>query len=483
MNKKQKMGVGIIIICVFVIFAFIGWSNNTKNDNDKKFPKNAISVQVDTVKQDKIISKIKAKGTVEVKMKEALYVNTPSTIKEVLVEVGDKVEKDQVLIKYDLKTIDDLNQQLKQALIQLEIQELTLKNLTLPAADTDVEKAKSAVAQSEQGVQDALSSLKQAEMNYNQNKRSLEEAEKQYKNNQVLFEEGAISKAEVEKSYEQIQISEDKLEISSMQIQSANRVIENSKQQKIISEKNLNDLTNKENNISYQNQIKTQRKQIELQKLQIDHLQKQKEQYIQNTKSPMQGTVLKIGGEKETVVNPGVPVIEIGDLDQLYIKVDVNEFDAVDLKEGQKVKITNDALEQVSYEGVVNKIAPVAITKQVSTGVESVVQVEITFNGTETILKPGYSVEAEIITKYQEKATVIPILALIKDKDGTPIVYTMKEDYSIEKREVRVGTYADLYVEVEGITLGEKVIINPNTQVKEGGYVKPIEIKQSGDVQ
>lgn len=483
MSKKQKIGVGIVIVCVFIIFVVIGWLNRTRVDNERNVPKNAVSVQVDTVKEDTIISKIKTKGIVEVREKEALYVNTPSTIKEVLVEVGDSVAKDQPLIVYDRKTMDDLEQQLKQAFIQLEIQELALKNLILPSTDTDIEKARLAVNQSEQGVQDALSNLKQAEMNHNQSQRALEEAKKEYKNNQVLFEQGALSKVEVEQSYEQLQVLEEKLEAAFIQVQGAQRLIENAKQQKKIAEKSLSDLLHKENSPNYQTQVQTQKKQVELQKLQIEHLQTQKEQYVQNTKSPISGTVLKMGAEKGTVVNPGVPIIEIGDLSKIYIKAEINELDSIDIKEGQKVKITNDALEQISYEGVVYKISPIATVKQGSMGVESVVQVEIDLNEVETILKPGYSVEAEIITKHQEKATVIPILALIKDKDGTPIVYVMKEDYSVEKREVKVGTYADLYVEVEGVIPGEKIIINPNTQVKEGGYVKPIEIKQSGDVQ
>jgi HlyD family secretion protein len=479
----KKIGISILIIGVFAIFVFIGWWNSTGKANDEKFSKNAISVQVDTVKQDKIVSTVKAKGTVEVTTKEALYVNNPVTVDDILVEVGDRVEKDQALIKYDLKAIDDLDQKLKQALVQLEIQELVLKNLTLPVADTDIEKAKSAVDQSEQGVKDAISNLRQTEVNYEQNKRSLEEAQKQYKSNQDLFEQGVLSKAELDRSYEQVQIAEDKLEVSSMQIQSAKRVIENAKQQKIIAEKSLNDLLNKEESASYQNQVQTQKKQIELQQLQIDNLRKQREQYIQNTKSPIKGTVLEIVAEKGTVANPGVPVIEIGDLDQLYIKVDINEFDSVNIKEGQEVKITSDALEQVTYSGIVQKVAPIAVTKQGTSGIESFVQVEIAFDRTETILKPGYSVEAEIITKYQEEATVIPILALIKDKDGTSIVYVMKEDYSVEKRKVRVGAFEDLYVEVEGVTEGEKVIINPGTQIKDGDYVKPIVKRQSGDSQ
>lgn len=78
MTKKQKtgkkIGIGIVIIGIFAIFVFIGWWNSTREDNNGEYPKNAVPVQVDAVKQDKIISKVKAKGVVEVK-KRKLYMS------------------------------------------------------------------------------------------------------------------------------------------------------------------------------------------------------------------------------------------------------------------------------------------------------------------------------------------------------------------------------------------------------------------------
>ena len=38
---------------------------------------------------------------------------------------------------------------------------------------------------------------------------------------------------------------------------------------------------------------------------------KQREQYIQNTKSLIKGTVLEIVAEKGTVANPGVPLLRL----------------------------------------------------------------------------------------------------------------------------------------------------------------------------
>ena len=481
MNKKKKIVIGVIVISVFIIFGVVGWINQKAAEKAGGFSKNAIAAQVDQVKEEEMISTVKAKGSVEIKTKEALYVKTASTIADVLVEVGDKVEPEQNLIEYDLKTKEDLEQQLKQAKIQLEVQELNLKNLNLPATDTEITRTKSNLKQSEQGIQEAESGLKQAEINAAQSKRAVDEARKQYENNKKLFEQGALSKLELDQSYEQVLSLEEKYTLGMMQIKSAEGAIENAKQQKEIAEKTLQDLLNKGSNAAHQTQVQTQQKQIELQRLQVEHLEKQVAEYVQYTKSPIKGTVLHIQGEKGTMVNTGMPVIEVGDMGQLYIKVDINEFDAIELQEGQEATITSDGLNQVSYQGVVNKIAPIATTKQVGTGVESVVEVEITFDSGATALKPGYSVEVEIVTKHQENATVVPILALLKERNGKSIVYVVKDDYSVERREVQVGTYGDLSVEVMGVEIGEKVIINPNTQIKEGVYIRPLESKHSGD--
>ena len=55
--------------------------------------------------------------------------------------------------------------------------------------------------------------------------------------------------------------------------------------------------------------------------------------------APVAGVVLKVAQESETIVQPGAPLLEIGDPRDLEIVVDVLSTDAVDIRPGAEVAI------------------------------------------------------------------------------------------------------------------------------------------------
>jgi multidrug efflux pump subunit AcrA (membrane-fusion protein) len=68
---------------------------------------------------------------------------------------------------------------------------------------------------------------------------------------------------------------------------------------------------------------------------------------------------------------------------------------------------------------------------------------------------------------------VIPLSAVENDSDGTHFVYVCRNDGMVEKKQIRPGESVGTYVQADGLKEGEKVIVNPNPQIKEGIYVKP----------
>ena len=157
------------------------------------------------------------------------------------------------------------------------------------------------------------------------------------------------------------------------------------------------------------------------------------------------------------------------------MKVNVSQYDAPSIQKGQKAQITGDALGDASYNGEVIKVAPAA-TKIVRNGNEEmVVAVEIEVKDKQAELKPGYSVDVDITTKEKKDVVVVPIISVLKEKDGKQIVYIVSKEFKVEKREVQVGAYSDLYMEVSGIKEGEQIVINPDASIKEGMFVKPQE--------
>ena len=215
--------------------------------------------------------------------------------------------------------------------------------------------------------------------------------------------------------------------------------------------------------------------------MRVEALRLKRDELLASMESPMDGTVVEVFAESGTWVAQNSPVLKIANLDKLIVRVQVSEYDAPSIKPGQKVTFSGDAIKKEKIEGKVIRVSPVATNINLGSSQEVMVEVEIEVTKNSANLKPGYSVDADIITAEINDAVVIPLLAVFEENDEN-FVYIVKEDYTVEKRKIEVGAYSDLYVEVKGVKEGEKVITNITAQVQEGIKVKPIENKvESGE--
>jgi HlyD family secretion protein len=74
-------------------------------------------------------------------------------------------------------------------------------------------------------------------------------------------------------------------------------------------------------------------------------------------RSPEAGRILTIHRKSEGHVNPGEPLIEIGDIDRIEVKVDVLSQDAVRIRPGNRVLIDQWGGDR-PLEAVVDRIEP-----------------------------------------------------------------------------------------------------------------------------
>ena len=126
-----------------------------------------------------------------------------------------------------------------------------------------------------------------------------------------------------------------------------------------------------------------------------------------NVSAPVSGLVLKVPQESETIVQPGAPIIEIGDPHDLEIVVDVLSTDAIEIRPGAEVVIENWG-GPMPLSGRVRRIEPSAFTKISTLGVE-----EQRVNVLLDILSPpeqwsglgdGYQLDTKISVFTQEDA-------------------------------------------------------------------------------
>lgn len=193
-----------------------------------------------------------------------------------------------------------------------------------------------------------------------------------------------------------------------------------------------------------------------------------------NVTAPVSGLVLKVTQESETVVQPGTPILDIGDPLDLEIVVDVLSTDAVEIHPGADVAIEHWGGPGV-LAGRVRRVEPAAFTKISTLGVE-----EQRVNVLIDVVSPpkdwaglgdAYQVDARITVFSRDDATIVPTGALFRTGENWN-VYVVSEGRA-QRRVVtllrRSGRFAAI---TAGVQLGERVVIYPSDRVASGVRVE-----------
>jgi HlyD family secretion protein len=193
-----------------------------------------------------------------------------------------------------------------------------------------------------------------------------------------------------------------------------------------------------------------------------------------NVTAPVSGLVLKVTQESETIVQPGTPILEIGDPRDLEIVVDVLSRDAVEIHPGAEVAIEHWGGPGV-LAGRVRRIEPAAFTKISTLGVEEqrvnvlidIVSAPKDWAG----LGDAYQLDTRITVFSHEDAPIIPAGALFRTADNWT-VYVSKEGRA-ERREVTLLRRSGRFAAVSaGLQPGERVIVYPSDRVAPGARIE-----------
>lgn len=193
-----------------------------------------------------------------------------------------------------------------------------------------------------------------------------------------------------------------------------------------------------------------------------------------SVRSPIDGRILKINRQCEGPVTTGEPLLEVGDPRALEVEVDVLSADAVKIKPGMQVLFERWGGEQ-PLEGIVRIVEPVGFTKTSALGVDEqrVLIISDFLSPAEawSSLGDGYRVEARFILWQQQDALQVPASSLFRH-DGGWSVFVVEGD-SAARRLVEVGQRNGLFAQIiQGVEIGEQVIIHPGDDVDDGVSVK-----------
>lgn len=380
-----------------------------------------IQVTTAEVVEGSIEEYVEELGVVKATNRASIYTFAGGRVTEVLVTVGDSVKKGDVLVIID-------GQQLERQLIELEAQRTAL--------DAQYKEARKPIDADER---------KKLELLIADMERRLKEAETNVAKSEVLHEAGAISTQEYQNILLNFESDKTNLEKSRIDLEQMKKPLsENIKQQ-------------------YEAQLK----QIDTQ---LDELRSRDADYA--IASPVDGIVLMREVEVGNFMQPGVNIMEVGDISKLHIESDVLVGDIAKIKEGDKVKISNKSLDLNEAEGVVSKIYPQAFSKVSDLGIEQKrIKVEIELSDSVSSIKPGYDLDLYIIVSSKEKALLIPEAAVFH-LEGKDYVF-INDNGNAHLREIQKGIESQKLVEVVvGLNKGELVIVSPEEELKDGAGIK-----------
>lgn len=185
--------------------------------------------------------------------------------------------------------------------------------------------------------------------------------------------------------------------------------------------------------------------------------------------APASGRVLRVLTESEQVVQPGTPLLEIGDPGNVEIMVELLSRDAVRVQEGATAIITGWGGEPIP--AVVERVEPSAVTKVSALGIdEQRVKVILALTGPETKwsqLGHGFRVIARITLWHRDDILTIPVGALFRD--GADWATYVLLDGRAQVRTVTLGERNESFAQVlDGLQSGDKVILHPSDQLADG---------------
>ncbi len=189
--------------------------------------------------------------------------------------------------------------------------------------------------------------------------------------------------------------------------------------------------------------------------------------------SPIAGTVIektfKAGDTIDSMDSGSLAVLF--DLSAMELKLNINELDIGRLREGQTVRITADAVPGQTFQGTVERLSVNGATENGFTTYPVTVRLE-----DYGALNPGMNVSAEIIVEQMKDVLSIPASAVQRgdtvlvpregalSEDGT----TLADPAGTEERTVTLGGGDGTYVEVQsGLNEGDLVLVP--LQAQDGG--------------
>ncbi len=403
------------------------------------------------VKRGDVVVAVRETGYVEPIKRVEVKSKVAGKVAELAVDEGDVVTEGQLIARLDVPEVEAQRDQVK---AQVDAARARLEQARLACKQAS-QMIESQVAQAEAGLRAARFALQEATTRR-------QDAERIYEDKRRLFEMGGyVSENDMESA-------KAAADLAAQQEQTAKERIQEQQAAVAIAVARRTECQVNESRVV----------EAEASLRQIEDALAEIETRLSDAvvEAPMSGVVIARHvreGELITAVSyygAGAPIVTLGDLSTMLVKVELNEVDVDKLSPGLATEITVDALRDARYTGRVTRIARASSAPAGQAwgqqGTSSIVRfaVEITVEDPDVALRPGMTANIEIICERAEDVLWVPNDAIFEKEDekGKKFVSVVtgeaKGEKETEDREVTTGLSNDARTEIaSGLEEGEEV--------------------------
>lgn len=180
--------------------------------------------------------------------------------------------------------------------------------------------------------------------------------------------------------------------------------------------------------------------------------------------APFDGVITAVYAKAGDQAAPGATAFRVDDLTHMLVDVQVTEVDINQIRPGQPVTFSFDAIPAKEYTGSVTEVG------RVGTETQGVVNFNVTIelNDADERVLPGMTAAVNIVVEQLEDVLLVPNRA-VRQREGQLTVYVLRNSLP-EQVDIEVGASSDVYSElVSGdIQEGEEIVMNPGVMLDMG---------------
>ena len=343
-------------------------------------------------------------------------------IVDLMADVGDRVERGQVLAR-----IDDSN-----------------SDTAVAEAAAQVAALQAEVASSKAEVNEAIAQVEQAKF-------ELQQARSDAARYEGLVEQGAVAEQQAELARTAVKTAEQAVQAAQQQVANRQAAVQAAQRR-----------------VTAQEALATQ--------------EQQRKSFTVLT-SPVTGAVLERILEPGDLAQPGDEVLRLGDFSQIRVRVQISELELSKVQLGQKAQVRLDAFPERSFTGEVTQISLAADATARLIPVEITIPNRELRLGRGLLARVNFGRQENNIVVSETAIQIASNNAKNSSDSDTATIFILQrsgEETTVTAREVELGDRANSQIQIlSGLEPGTEYIVNSSDKLQDGDRVRLSFISES----